>query len=135
MAPKKSKNGGKGAREDDRASILHMNNHPIEAVPPKMDVAKKIQKLDAMVAKCKIGVAWVDLLNIAKCLKFGVYNNQPENEAKTNKLVGCFQLNRIVSMKDVAAIPLIMKWSCIMNLNSLKPNFDKPIHIWLVLSS
>ncbi|KAG1761152.1 hypothetical protein EDD22DRAFT_954302 [Suillus occidentalis] len=109
MAPKKSKGGGKRAREDDGASVLHMNNHPIEAVPPKMDVAKETQKLDAMVAKCKIGVAWVDLLNVAK--------------------LGCFQSNGIVSMKDVAAIPLIMKRSRITNLDSLKPNFDEPEEI------
>ncbi|KAG1719365.1 hypothetical protein EDD22DRAFT_854997, partial [Suillus occidentalis] len=129
MAPKKSKGGGKRAREDDGASVLHMNNRPIEAVPPKMDVAKETQKLDAMVAKCKIGVAWVDLLNVAKRLKFGVYNDRPENEAETNKLVGCFQSNGIVSMKDVAAIPLIMKRSRITNLDSLKPNFDEPEEI------
>ncbi|KAG1719863.1 hypothetical protein EDD22DRAFT_854788, partial [Suillus occidentalis] len=129
MAPKKSKGGGKRAREDDGASVLHMNNRLIEAVPPKMDVAKETQKLDAMVAKCKIGVAWVDLLNVAKHLKFGVYNDRPENEAETNKLVGCFQSNGIVSMKDVAAIPLIMKRSRITNLDSLKPNFDEPEEI------
>ncbi|KAG1725397.1 hypothetical protein EDD22DRAFT_853683 [Suillus occidentalis] len=127
MTPKKSKGGGKRAREDDGASILLMNNRPIEAVPLKMDVAKETQKLDTMVVKCKIRVAWVDLLNIAKRLKFS--NDRPENEAETNKLVGCFQLNRIVSMKDVAAIPLIMKWSHITNLDSLKPNFDEPEEI------
>jgi hypothetical protein len=94
-----------------------MNNRPIEAVPPKMDIAKEMLKLDAMVAKCKIRMAWVDLLNVAKRLKFGIYNDRPENEAETNKLVGCFQSNRIISMKDVAAIPLIMKQSRITNLD------------------
>ncbi|KAG1765579.1 hypothetical protein EDD22DRAFT_951058 [Suillus occidentalis] len=81
MALKKSKGGGK---EQEKASVLHMNNCPIEAVPLKMDVAKETQKLDAQVVKCKIGVAWVDLLNVAKHLKFGMYNNWPENEVETN---------------------------------------------------
>lgn len=68
----------------------------------KTDIAKETQKLNAQIAKCKVGVAWVDLLKISKCLKFGIYNDHPENEAETNKLVGCFQTNGIILMKDVA---------------------------------
>jgi hypothetical protein len=71
----------------------------------------------------------VDLLKIFKCLKFGIYNNCLENEAETNKLVGCFQMNRIISMKDVAAIPLSMKHLCVMNLDTLKTNFNEPKEI------
>jgi hypothetical protein len=81
-----------------------MNNRPIEPLALKMDVAKETQKLDMQVTKCKLGVAWVDLTKIVKHLKFGVYNNRPENDVETNKLVGCFQLNGIISMKDVTAM-------------------------------
>lgn len=106
-----------------------MNHRPIEAVVPKTDLAKETQKLDAQVAKCKMGIAWVNLLAISKRLKFGVYNDRPENEAETNKLVGCFQTNGIVSMKDVAAIPIIMKRSRVANVDALKNNFDEPEEI------
>lgn len=106
-----------------------MNNRPIEPVAPKTDIAKETQRLDAQVAKCKMGIAWVDVLKIEKRLKFGVYNDRPKNEAETNKLVGCFQTNGIVSMKDVAAIPLIMKRSRVLNVDALKRNFDEPEEI------
>ncbi|KAG2336538.1 hypothetical protein BDR05DRAFT_1005753 [Suillus weaverae] len=129
MPPRKSKGGGTGAKKttvDEGGSVLHMNNRPIEALAPKTDIAKETQKLDTQVAKCKAGVAWVNLLEIAKRLKFGVYNDRPENDAETNKLVGCFEANGIVSMKDVAAIPLILKMSRLRNVDSLKLNFDEP---------
>ncbi|KAG2337849.1 hypothetical protein BDR05DRAFT_1004725 [Suillus weaverae] len=129
MPPKRSKGGGAGGKKttgDDEGSVLHMNNRPIEALAPKTDIAKETQKLDTQVAKCKVGVAWVNLLDIAKRLTFGVYNDRPENDAEVNKLIGCFEANGIVSMKDVAAIPLILKTSRLTNVDSLKKDFDEP---------
>ncbi|KAG2738775.1 hypothetical protein P692DRAFT_20882247 [Suillus brevipes Sb2] len=123
MAPKKSK--AKKA-DDDGASVLHLNKGPIEAIAPKNDPAKETQRLDTLVAKCKVGVAWIDLLAMKRRLKFGVYNDRPQNEAEVNKLVACFQESGIVSMKDVTAIPLIMKTSRIDNKDSLVKNFDDP---------
>ncbi|KAG2130917.1 hypothetical protein DEU56DRAFT_914675 [Suillus clintonianus] len=125
MPPKKSKGGGENTKADG-ASVLHMNNRPIEAIVPTTDIAKETQKLDSQVAKCKVGVAWVDLLAIAGRLKFGVYNDRPQNESETNKLVGSFETSGIVSMKDVAAIPLIMKTSRLKDAKSLVKNFDDP---------
>ncbi|KAG1770783.1 hypothetical protein EV702DRAFT_1049234 [Suillus placidus] len=129
MPPKRSKGGGAGGKKttgDDEGSVLHMNNRPIEALAPKTDIAKETQKLDTQVAKCKVGVAWVNLLDIAKRLTFGVYNDRPENDAEVNKLIGCFEANGIVSMKDVAVIPLILKTSRLTNVDSLKKDFDEP---------
>ncbi|KAG2742130.1 hypothetical protein P692DRAFT_20879894 [Suillus brevipes Sb2] len=123
MAPKKSK--AKKA-DDDGASVFHLNKGPIEAIAPKNDPAKETQRLDTLVAKCKVGVAWIDLLAMKRRLKFGVYNDRPQNEAEVNKLVACFQESGIVSMKDVTAIPLIMKTSRIDNKDSLVKNFDDP---------
>lgn len=112
--------------QDDGASVLHLNKAPIEAIAPKNDPAKETQRLDTLVAKCKVGVAWIDLLAMKKRLKFGVYNDRPQNEAEVNKLVACFEETGIVSMKDVTAIPLIMQTSRIENLDSLVKNFDDP---------
>lgn len=66
------------------------------------------------------------MLAMKRRLKFGVYNDRPQNEAEVNKLVACFQESGIVSMKDVTAIPLIMKTSRIDNKDSLVKNFDDP---------
>lgn len=112
--------------QEGGASSLQMNDKPIEATISEKDVAKETLRLDTQVAKCKAGVAWVDLLSIARRLKFGVYNDRPKNDAEINKLIGCFEASGIVSMKDVAAIPLIMKTSRLKDANSLAKNFDDP---------
>lgn len=103
-----------------------MNDRPIEASIPKVDIAKETQKLDNQVAKCKVGIAWVDLLGIAGRLKFGVYNDRPENETETKRLVGCFEQYGILSMKDVSAIPLIIKTSRLKDASKLTKSFDEP---------
>ncbi|KAG2737070.1 hypothetical protein P692DRAFT_20884034 [Suillus brevipes Sb2] len=125
MPAKKSKGGGKTGKEDG-GSVLHMNDRPIEASIPKVDIAKETQKLDNQVAKCKVGIAWVDLLGIAGRLKFGVYNDRPENETETKRLVGCFEQYGILSMKDVSAIPLIIKTSRLKDASKLTKSFDEP---------
>ncbi|KAG2742670.1 hypothetical protein P692DRAFT_20748802, partial [Suillus brevipes Sb2] len=93
---------------------------------PKNDPAKETQRLDTLVAKCKVGVAWVELLPMKTRLKFGVYNDRPQNEAEVNKLVASFHESGIVSMKDITAIPIIMKTSHIKNIDDLASNFDDP---------
>lgn len=77
-------------------------------------------------AKCKVGIAWVNLLEIADRLKFGVYNDRPENETETKRLVGCFEKYGILSMKEVSAIPLIMKTSRLKDATKLTKSFDEP---------
>jgi hypothetical protein len=112
--------------QNDGASVLHLNKGPIEAIAPKNDPAKETQRLDTLVAKCKVGVAWVELLPMKTRLKFGVYNDRPQNEAEVNKLVASFHESGIVSMKDITAIPIIMKTSRIKNIDDLASNFDDP---------
>ncbi|KAG2131059.1 hypothetical protein DEU56DRAFT_914598 [Suillus clintonianus] len=83
---------------------LHLDIRPIEVITPQNDVGKATQKLDTQVGKYKAGVAWIDLLKMAKHLKFGVYNDRAENKIKRNKLIMLFQQSGILSMKDTAAI-------------------------------
>ncbi|KAG1739081.1 hypothetical protein EDD22DRAFT_959421 [Suillus occidentalis] len=126
MPPKKTKGGGGKKGKEDGGSVLHMNDRPIEASIPKVDIAKETHKLDNQVAKCKVGIAWVDLLKIGNRLKFGVYNDRPENETETKRLVGCFERYGILSMKEVSAIPLILKTSRLKDATKLTKSFDEP---------
>ncbi|KAG1893691.1 uncharacterized protein F5891DRAFT_979630 [Suillus fuscotomentosus] len=127
MAPKKAKGGGKkgGSGGDEGGSHLLLNQRPIEAAPPKIDLGKETQKLDSRVAKCRAGVAWVNLLQIGDTLKFGVYNDRPENDAETSKLVAAFK-TRIVPMKETSAIPIIVDLKRVGNKDSLLQTFDEP---------
>ncbi|KAG2053965.1 hypothetical protein BDR06DRAFT_1008156 [Suillus hirtellus] len=111
MAPKKAKGGGKkgGSGGDEGGSHLLLNQHPIEPAPPEIDLGKETQKLDSWVAKCKVGITWVNLLEIGDMLKFSVYNNCPENDVETSKLV----------------IPIIINLKHVANKDSLLQTFDE----------
>ncbi|KAG2101638.1 uncharacterized protein F5147DRAFT_655274 [Suillus discolor] len=128
MPPRKTKGGGKKAASggDEGGSHLHLDQRPIEPTGQKKDIGKETQKLDAQVAKCKAGVAWVNLLDIADTLKFGVYNDRPEKDEETNKLVTSFKTLGITPMKDTAAIPIIVDMKRVENKDSLLKNFDEP---------
>lgn len=104
---------------------LQLNQWPIEVAPWKIDLGKEMQKLDSWVAKCRVGVAWMNLLQHGGTLKFGVYNDQPENDAETNKLIVLFK-SGIIPMKDTSAIPIIVNMKRITNKDSLLKMFDEP---------
>ncbi|KAG2029473.1 hypothetical protein BDR03DRAFT_1018337 [Suillus americanus] len=110
-APRKAKSRGDGdtAKEPAEASHLHLDQRPIQAQAPQHDIGKETQRLDTLVAKCKVGVAWVNLLDIGKQMMFGEYNDRMENDAETNKLIASFKGSGIVSMKDTSAIPIILE--------------------------
>jgi hypothetical protein len=55
---------------------------PIKAITPKNDLAKETQRLDTLVVRCKVGVAWVELLPMKRRLKFRVYNDCPQNKSE-----------------------------------------------------
>ncbi|KAG2120461.1 uncharacterized protein F5147DRAFT_646966 [Suillus discolor] len=59
-------------------------------------------------------------------LKFSMYNDRPENAAEMNKLIVSFCNVGIISMKEIAAIPLIVDIKCIKNVNSLTKDFLDP---------
>ncbi|KAG0698909.1 hypothetical protein DFH29DRAFT_1081577 [Suillus ampliporus] len=117
----KGKGGGKkgGTTENAGGSSLHLDTRPVQAEAPKHDIGKETQRLDTEVAKCKAGVAWIDLLEMGDRLKFGVYNDRPENDTETNKLVGSFKSSGIVPMKDTSAIPLILDIKRVKNVKTL----------------
>ncbi|KAG2029471.1 hypothetical protein BDR03DRAFT_1018334 [Suillus americanus] len=112
-----------GATGAGGGSQLRLDTRPVEATAPKHDIAKETQQLDSKVAQCKAGIAWIDLLKIGDQLKFGVYNDRPENETETKKLVASFKASGVVSMKDASAIPLILDLSRIANAEMLADDF------------
>jgi hypothetical protein len=105
---------------------LHLDERPIEAKTAKDDVAKETLRLDSQVAKCRAGVAWIDLLKIRNKLTFGVYNDRPENEVETNKLIASFKNAGIVSMKETSAIPIIVDLKRIKQSVKLSKDFSEP---------
>ncbi|KAG0694776.1 hypothetical protein DFH29DRAFT_1072779 [Suillus ampliporus] len=125
---RKGKGGGKkgGTTENAGGSSLHLDTRPVQAEAPKHDIGKETQRLDTEVAKCKAGVAWIDLLEMGDRLKFGVYNDRPENDTETNKLVGSFKSSGIVPMKDTSAIPLILDIKRVKNVKTLGNDFTVP---------
>ncbi|KAG0692122.1 hypothetical protein DFH29DRAFT_1009329 [Suillus ampliporus] len=132
MPPKGQRKGGKGGGKksgtpvEGGASHLHLDERPIKALPVKNDIGKETQKLDTQLAKNRMGVAWIDLLKTPNKLKFGTYNDRPENDAETNKLIGSFKDSGIVSMKETSAIPIIIDPKRIKAGLELCANFNEP---------
>ncbi|KAG1725971.1 hypothetical protein EDB19DRAFT_1833590 [Suillus lakei] len=110
--PQKAKLESKKATTTEDASPLHLNLSPIEPQVLQNDIGDATQRLDNLIAKCRVGVAWVDLLKIGDNLLFGEYNDRLENEAETNKLIASFKAAGIAPMKEASAIPIVLdiKW-------------------------
>ena len=85
-----------------------------------------MQQLDKKVGKCRLGVAWVDLLELENELKFGDYNDRPESENETNKIIASFRKIGIASMKESSAIPVILERSRIAESLELARDFSDP---------
>jgi hypothetical protein len=93
---------------------------------PQNDVGTETQKLDSQLAKCKTGVAWIDILKMANRLKFGVYNDRAENESERNKLMLSFQKAGILSMRETSAIPIIIDIKRLRTGLTLSTDFNDP---------
>ncbi|KAG2336036.1 hypothetical protein BDR05DRAFT_1063727 [Suillus weaverae] len=111
---------------DGGTSNLCLDERPILPQIPKTDIAKETQRLDTQVAKCKAGVAWINLLEMQDRLKFGKYNDRPPNDAEINKLIGSFKSSGIVAMKDISAIPIIIDLRRIKTGLTLATGFNEP---------
>ncbi|KAG2355352.1 hypothetical protein BDR07DRAFT_1493281 [Suillus spraguei] len=128
MPPKGRRSGGKKTGTSVVGSVanLQLDTRPVRAEAPENDLGKETQRLDTSVAKCKAGVAWLNILTFAHRFKFGIYNDRPENETETNKLISAFKTKGIVPMKDVTAIPIIISKKRIGNCDALASDFLDP---------
>ncbi|KAG2361111.1 hypothetical protein BDR07DRAFT_1377501 [Suillus spraguei] len=124
MPPKGRRSGGKKTGTSAVGSVanLQLDTRPVRAEAPENDLGKETQRLDTLVAKCKAGIAWLNILTFAHRFKFGIYNNRPENETETNKLISVFKTKGIMPMKDVTAIPIIISKKRIGNCDALGYN-------------
>ncbi|KAG2122756.1 uncharacterized protein EDB93DRAFT_1259236 [Suillus bovinus] len=132
MPPKASRKGkGKKseAANEGGGSSFHLDTRPVEAVAPKHDAGKEIKRLDTEVIKSKVGVAWINMLAMGERLKFGVYNDRPENDAETHKLILSFKRHGIVSMREMNAIPLIIEIDRVNNAETLPFDFSSPQNV------
>lgn len=89
------------------------------------DIAADTKRLDAQVAKCRVGVAWIDLLTIPNALTFGTFNDRVLEDAEVNKMIASFKASGIVSMKDVSAIPIILDVRRLVDAKGLVKDFSE----------
>jgi hypothetical protein len=103
-----------------------LDERPIEAQAPKVDLGKQTQQLDKKVAKCKVGVAWVNLLMMENPMTFGKYNNRLEKDVERVKLIGSFKASGIVSMREMSAIPIMIAVGRLKSGLTLVQDFSDP---------
>jgi hypothetical protein len=85
-----------------------MDKRPVEANAPTNDPAQATQKMDMQLAKCRLGVAYIDILKIQNPLVFGKYNDRPQVEREVNKLITSFKKEGILTMREDTAIPIML---------------------------
>ncbi|KAG1720748.1 hypothetical protein EDB19DRAFT_1917761 [Suillus lakei] len=70
---------------DERPTVKEVrakiDKRPVEANTPANDPAQATQKMDMQLAKCRLGVAYIDIVKIQNPLLFGKYNNRPQKES------------------------------------------------------
>ncbi|KAG1823904.1 uncharacterized protein BJ212DRAFT_707908 [Suillus subaureus] len=103
-----------------------MNKRPVQAKERTTDPAQNTQRMDAALAKCRIGVAYIDILKIKNSLLFGKYNDQPQEAREVNKLVASFKKKGILAMREATAIPIMLSGARVKTGSSLVVNFDIP---------
>ncbi|KAG0704650.1 hypothetical protein DFH29DRAFT_1067848, partial [Suillus ampliporus] len=115
MPPRGQRKGKGGGRREERLKRIEfaLGYATCASRGTEARHRKETQRLDTEVAKCKAGVAWIDLLEMGDRLKFGVYNDRPENDTETNKL-------------DTSAIPLILDIKRVKNVKTLGNDFTVP---------
>ncbi|KAG1758536.1 hypothetical protein EDD22DRAFT_956775 [Suillus occidentalis] len=103
-----------------------MNKRPVQAKERTTDPAQNTQRMDAALAKCRIGVAYIDILKIKNSLVFGKYNDRPQEPKEVNKLIASFKKEGILAMRDATAIPIMLSGARVKTGLSLAVNFDIP---------
>ncbi|KAG2063371.1 hypothetical protein BDR04DRAFT_1123303 [Suillus decipiens] len=106
-----------------------LDTGPVTAEAPANNISKEMQKLDTLVGKCKVGVAWMNILVYVLHLKFGTYNDRPKNDTETNKLVLVLKSKGIITMKDLTAISIIISRKQIGNIDALAHDFSEPSEV------
>ncbi|KAG1901145.1 uncharacterized protein F5891DRAFT_1187843 [Suillus fuscotomentosus] len=103
-----------------------MNKRPVQAKERTTNPAQNTQRMDAVLAKCRIGVAYIDILKIKNSLVFGKYNDRPQEPREVNKLLASFKKDGILAMRDATAIPIMLSGARVKTGLSLAVNFDIP---------
>ncbi|KAG1863221.1 hypothetical protein DFJ58DRAFT_774470 [Suillus subalutaceus] len=114
---------------DERPTVnelrAKMDKRPVEANALTNDPAQATQKMDMQLAKCRLGVAYIDILKIRNPLLFGKYNDRPRVEREVNKLITSFKKEGILAMREDTAIPIMLSSTRLASDLHLALNFNE----------
>ncbi|KAG1803895.1 uncharacterized protein HD556DRAFT_1437631 [Suillus plorans] len=102
-----------------------MDKRPVEANTPTNDPAHATQKMGMELAKCRLGVAYIDIFKIQNPLLFGKYNDRPQVEREVNKLLASFKKEGLLVMREDTAIPIIVSSTRLKSGLQLALNFNE----------
>ncbi|KAG1727323.1 hypothetical protein EDB19DRAFT_1914266 [Suillus lakei] len=114
---------------DERPTVKElrakMDKRPVEANAPTNDLAQATHKMDMQLAKCRLGVAYIDIVKIQNPLLFGKYNDRPQLEREVNKLIASFKKEGILAMREDTAIPIMLSSTRLKSGLHLALNFNE----------
>jgi hypothetical protein len=102
-----------------------MVRSPVKVIIPTNNPALATQMMDMQLAKCRLGVAYIDILKIQSSLMFGRYNDRPQVEREVSKLLASFKKEGILAMREDTAIPIIVSSTRLKSGFQLAPNFNE----------
>jgi hypothetical protein len=63
----------------------------VQATSVNDDLARRNHQLDTDLAKAKIGIGKINILDIENKLQFGTYNDRAQNSSEVNKMITSFE--------------------------------------------
>ncbi|KAG0697259.1 hypothetical protein DFH29DRAFT_1003872 [Suillus ampliporus] len=134
MAPRKGKKKADSDSEEheehedgsQETNMFRFDTRPVEAEVPVDELATKVKRLDAALAKARIGIGKMNILELQNTLKFGVYNDRAQKTSEVNKMMSSFEKHGMQAYTDGNALPIIIQRSRLSPGQTFEGDWNDP---------
>ncbi|KAG1868944.1 hypothetical protein DFJ58DRAFT_837782 [Suillus subalutaceus] len=107
-------------------NTFKLDTHPVQATSVNDEQTRKKHELDVAVGKARIGVSRINILEIANELRFGTYNDRPQNSSEVNKMITLFEKHGWQWYKESNALAIVIEPSHLCPGQKLDGNWSEP---------
>jgi len=98
----------------------------VQATSVNDDLARRNHQLDTDLAKAKIGIGKINILDIENKLQFGTYNDRAQNSSEVNKMITSFEKHGRQWYKESNALAIVIEPSRLRDGQDLTGNWSEP---------